>query len=138
MTLIEGRVNVRSTIEGSDGATHPESLTPGQQLDITDEGPVSRQEAGAPLERDVVAARHHRAGRCPARRCADYSQSLLEHEDRHRRGPFAEPAVGGVFVVGDVETEALVLQRFLGLHERSRSDEEIVLATEVSERYQLR
>jgi transmembrane sensor len=35
--------------------------------------------------------------------------------------------VSGVFRVGDVETEALALQRYFGLREVSHSDREIVL-----------
>jgi transmembrane sensor len=35
--------------------------------------------------------------------------------------------VSGVFRVGDVETEALALQRFFGLRETAHSDREIVL-----------
>jgi ferric-dicitrate binding protein FerR (iron transport regulator) len=35
--------------------------------------------------------------------------------------------VSGVFRVGDVETEALALQRYFNLHEVAHSDREIVL-----------
>jgi ferric-dicitrate binding protein FerR (iron transport regulator) len=35
--------------------------------------------------------------------------------------------VSGVFRVGDVETEAVVLERFFGLREAARSQREIVL-----------
>jgi ferric-dicitrate binding protein FerR (iron transport regulator) len=35
--------------------------------------------------------------------------------------------ISGVFRVGDVETEVLVLQRYFGLREAARSTSEIVL-----------
>jgi hypothetical protein len=35
--------------------------------------------------------------------------------------------VSGVFRVGDVETEALVLRKYFGLRETARSEHEIVL-----------
>jgi transmembrane sensor len=128
VTLIEGRVNVRSVVEGPGAEHQPESLTPGQQLDVSGDGrfldkkpvrlaSVTSWQRGTidlddvPLSEALATLNRYST-----------TKIVIEDASLHSR------RVSGVFVIGDVETEALVLQRFLGLRERSRSAEQIVLA----------
>jgi transmembrane sensor len=128
VTLIEGRVNVRSVVDSPDAEHQPESLTPGQQLDISGDGhflgkkPVRLASVTAwqrgTIDLDDVPLSEALAT------LNRYSTTKIVIED----ASLQTSRVSGVFVIGDVETEALILQRFLGLRERSRSAEQIVLA----------
>jgi transmembrane sensor len=127
VTLIEGRVNVRSVVERPGAEQQPESLTPGQQLEVSGDGhfldkkpvrlaSVTSWQRGTidlddvPLSEALATLNRYST-----------TKIVIEDASLHSR------RVSGVFVTGDVETEALVLQRFLGLRERSRSAEQIVL-----------
>jgi transmembrane sensor len=128
VTLIEGRVNVRSVVDGPQSEHQPESLTPGQQLDVSGDGrflgkkPVriasvtSWQRGSITLDDVPLSEALATLNR--------YSTTKIVIED----ASLQSRRVSGVFVAGDVETEALVLLRFLGLRERSRSAEQIVLS----------
>jgi transmembrane sensor len=129
VTLIEGRVNVRS-VKGPDAEGQPQTLTPGEQLDIAGDGhflgkkpvrieSVTSWQRGT-LELDDVPLSEALAT------LNRYSATKIVIEGI----PLESRRVSGVFVIGDVHTEALVLQRFLGLRERSRSEDEIVLAAD--------
>ena len=130
VTLIEGRVNVRSVVHGPDAESQPESLTPGQQLDISGDGrflgkkPV-RLASVTSWQRGTIALDDVPLSEALAS-LNRYSATKIVIED----DSLQSRRVSGVFVIGDVETEALVLQRFLGLRERSRSTERIVLAVD--------
>jgi transmembrane sensor len=127
VTLIEGRVNVRTITGTPQGESRVEALTPGQQLGITGDGQlldkkmvqvenVTAWQRGtividdAPLPEALAAMNH-------------YSMThivVLDPTLQSRR-------VSGTFRIGDVETETIALRRYFGLHETSRSGREIVL-----------
>lgn len=131
VTLIEGRVNVRSIPVSRNGASKLEVLAPGQQVGISSDGrfignatPVKIENVTAwqrgtividdmPLPQALAMM-----NRYSAKHLVISGQAL-----QTRR-------VSGVFRIGDVETEAVVLERFFGLKELSRSEREIVLGRE--------
>jgi len=123
VTLIEGKVNVRALSHESDVAT----LVPGEQVQVTETGQLLDQPA-AKIE-TVTAWQHGTLvlDDVPVpealARMNRYSVTQIVIT-----GPgLASQRVSGVFKAGDVETEALALQRYFGLREISHSDREIVL-----------
>ena len=123
VTLIEGRVNVRAI----SGDPRVEALTPGEQVGIDSAGQllakkevkldnVTAWQRGnlviddAPLPEALATMNRYSMTRIVVR-----GETL-----QSRR-------ISGVFRIGDVETEVLVLQRYFGLRETARSTDEIVL-----------
>lgn len=123
VTLIEGRVNVRTLL----ATPRVESLTPGQQLGIAAEGglldikPVKLESVtawqrgtlvidDAPLPEALAIMNR-------------YSPTRIVVEADSLQGR----RISAVFRVGDVETESVVLQRYFGLTEVAHTDAEIVL-----------
>lgn len=123
VTLIEGRVNVRAI----SGDPRVEALTPGEQVGIDSAGQllakkevkldnVTAWQRGnlviddAPLPEALATMNRYSMTRIVVR-----GETL-----QSRR-------ISGVFRIGDVETEVLVLQRYFGLRETARSTNEIVL-----------
>jgi transmembrane sensor len=123
VTLIEGRVNVRAI----SGDPRIEALTPGEQVGIDSEGQllvrkevkldnVTAWQRGnlviddAPLPEALATMNRYSMTRIVVRGEALQSRRI-----------------SGVFRIGDVETEVLVLQRYFGLRETARSTNEIVL-----------
>jgi transmembrane sensor len=124
VTLIEGKVNVRTLRpESSDVAT----LAPGEQVQVTNEGQL--------LDQPAVKIENVTAWQRGTLVLDDVPvPDALAQMNRYSvtriviRGPGLETRrVSGVFRVGDVETEALALQRYFDLREVSHSDREIVL-----------
>lgn len=127
VTLIEGRVNVR-TFPGT-AQTEPkvEALVPGQQLGIASDGQF--------LDKRVVKIENVTAWQrgtiilddmpLPEALTAMNRYSLTQIVIRGSALQFRR--VSGVFRIGDVETEAIALERYFNLRETSRSDREIVL-----------
>jgi transmembrane sensor len=127
VTLIEGRVNVRTLSDVSQVEPQVEALTPGQQLGVTSNGKflgkktvkiasVTAWQRGTIVLDDVPLPKALAA-------LNRYSRTQIVIQDTQLQSR----SVSGVFRLGDVETEALVLQRYFGLREHSRSDREIVL-----------
>lgn len=127
VTLIEGRVNVRAIPGKSVEEPRVEALDPGQQLGITSDGQLLGKKTvtiatvtawqrgtivldGVPLSEALAVLNRYST-----------TQIVIPDTQLHSR------SISGVFRTGDVETEALVLQRYFGLQERSRSKREIVL-----------
>ena len=128
VTLIEGRVNVRSITGSSRGESKLEVLAPGQQLDISSDGRFLGEATDVKIENVTAWQRGSIViddlplpealavmNRYSAKRLVVSGSAL-----QARR-------VSGVFRIGDVETETIVLERFFGLKEVSRSENEIVL-----------
>jgi transmembrane sensor len=127
VTLIEGRVNVRTL----PGAAHSEpqvaAMTPGQQLGITSDGQL--------VDELVVKIENVTAWQRGTLVLDDVPlPDALAAMNRYSVTQIVIPSptlqsrrVSGVFHVGDVETEALALQRFFGLRETVHSDRAIVL-----------
>ena len=127
VTLIEGRVNVRAISGVSAAGPRVEMLAPGQQWGVDSAGQligekevkianVTAWQRGnividdAPLA-DALAIMNR------------YSNTRIEVRDPALQGRH----VSGAFRIGDVETEAVVLERYFGLKEISHSKDEIVL-----------
>jgi transmembrane sensor len=127
VTLIEGRVNVRAISRSARLEPQMRSLIPGQQLGISaQEGlmdPRSVQVASATAwQRGMIVIDDLPVPEALAmmNRYSRQQIVVLGPALRMRK-------VSGVFRSGDVETEALVLERYFGLREVSRSEHEIVL-----------
>jgi transmembrane sensor len=97
VTLIEGRVNVRTISGTSQQEPKVEALVPGQQLGVASD--------------DALAAINR------------YSETQIVIPG----AALQSRRVSGVFRIGDVETEVIALQRYFGLKETSRSADAIVL-----------
>jgi transmembrane sensor len=127
VTLIEGRVNVRTISGTPQGEPRVEALTPGQQLDIASDGQLLDRKAvkiesvtawqrgtivldDMPLPEALAAINRYSTTRIV----------ILGTQLQSRR-------ISGVFRLGDVETESIALQRYFGLRESSRSEHAIVL-----------
>jgi len=127
VTLIEGRVNVR-TLSGA-GQVEPkvEALVPGQQLGIASDGEF--------LDKKVVKIENVTAWQRGTIILDDMPlPEALTAMNRYSvtqiviRGPSLQSRrVSGVFRIGDVETETVALERYFNLRETSRSEREIVL-----------
>jgi transmembrane sensor len=130
VTLIEGRVNVRA-ISGTphaDGGT--QLLTPGQQLGISADGRLLstravKVESVTAWQRGTVVIDDMPVQEALAvmNRYSKQHIVVLGTSVRTRK-------VSGVFRSGDVDTEAIVLEKYFGLKEVSRSEQEIVLERE--------
>ena len=127
VTLIEGRVNVRTITGTPQVESRVEALTPGQQLGITGDGQL--------LDKKVVQIENVTAWQRGTIVIDDAPlPEALAAMNRYSMtrivvlGPSLQSRrVSGTFRIGDVETEAIALQRFFGLRETSRSEREIVL-----------
>ena len=127
VTLIEGRVNVR-TLSGT-AQTEPkvEALVPGQQLGIASDGQF--------LDKRVVKIENVTAWQRGTIILDDMPlPEALTAMNRYSvmqiviPGPALQSRrVSGVFRIGDVETEAIALERYFNLRETSRSERTIVL-----------
>jgi transmembrane sensor len=127
VTLIEGRVNVRTISGTSQAEPKVEALVPGQQLGIASDGQftdkrlvkienVTAWQRGTIILDDMplpeaLAAMNR------------YSMTRIVIP-----GPALQTRrVSGVFRIGDVETEAIALERYFNLREASRSEQAIFL-----------
>jgi transmembrane sensor len=127
VTLIEGRVNVR-TLSGTPQAEPKiEALTPGQQLGVASDGQF--------LDKKVVKIENVTAWQRGTIVLDDMPlPEALTAMNRYSvtqiviRGPALQARrISGVFRIGDVETETLALERYFNLRETSRSERAIVL-----------
>jgi transmembrane sensor len=127
VTLIEGRVNVRTISGTSQAEPKVEALVPGQQLGIASDGQfldkrlvkienVTAWQRGTIILDDMPLPEALAA-------MSRYSMTQIVI-----RGPALQTRrVSGVFRIGDVETEAIALERYFNLQEVSRSEGAIVL-----------
>jgi len=124
VTLIEGKVNVRSLRTQSDDVA---TLVPGEQVQVTEQGqlldqPAVKLENVTAWQRGTLVLDDVPVAEALAQ-MNRYSVTQIVIS-----GPgVASKRVSGVFKVGDVETEALALQRYFGLREIAHSEREIVL-----------
>jgi transmembrane sensor len=127
VTLIQGRVNVRTISGTSQAEPKVEALVPGQQLGIASDGQF--------LDKRLVKIENVTAWQrgtiilddmpLPEALAAMNRYSMIQIVIR---GPALQTRrVSGVFRIGDVETEAIALERYFNLRETSRSEEAIVL-----------
>jgi transmembrane sensor len=130
VTLIEGRVKVRAITGTAAGDSRVEMLTPGQQWGVDAAG----QMLG---EKEVKIADVTAWQRGSVVIDDDSLEEALAVMNRYSntRIVVRDPAlqsrhVSGTFRIGDVETEAVVLEHYFGLKEIARSDQEIVLDRE--------
>jgi transmembrane sensor len=127
VTLIEGRVNVRTISGTSQLEPKVEALVPGQQLGIASDGQL--------LEKKVVQIENVTAWQRGTIVLDDMPlPAALAAINRYSETQIVIPGaalqsrrVSGVFRIGDVETEVIALQRYFGLRETSRSAGAIVL-----------
>ena len=127
VTLIEGRVNVRTISGPAQAEPKVEALVPGQQLGIASDGQF--------LDKRVVKIENVTAWQRGTIILDDMPlPEALTAMNRYSvtqiviRGPALQSRrVSGVFRIGDVETEAIALERYFNLREASRSEQAIVL-----------
>jgi transmembrane sensor len=127
VTLIEGRVNVRTISGPAQAEPKVEALVPGQQLGIASDGEF--------LDKRVVKIGNVTAWQRGTIILDDMPlPEALTAMNRYSvtqiviRGPALQSRrVSGVFRIGDVETEAIALERYFNLRETSRSERAIVL-----------
>lgn len=127
VTLIEGRVKVRAIKGAAAGDSRVEMLTPGQQWGVDAAG----QSLG---EKEVKIADVTAWQRGNVVIDDDPLEEALAVMNRYSntRIVVRDPAlqsrhVSGTFRIGDVETEAVVLEHYFGLKELAHSDQEIIL-----------
>jgi transmembrane sensor len=127
VTLIEGRVNVRTLSGTAQMEPKVEALVPGQQLGIASDGQF--------LDKRAVKIENVTAWQRGTIILDDMPlPEALTAMNRYSvmqiviPGPALQSRrVSGVFRIGDVETEALALERYFNLTETSRSERAIVL-----------
>jgi transmembrane sensor len=129
VTLIEGRVNVSTTSDRSAAEPHVKVLSPGQQLEITADGQLLDNES---VNVENVTAWQRGVVVIDDEPLPEALEVMNRYSPTHivvQGGPALQARrISGVFRVGDVETEALVLQKYFGLRETGRSSTQIVLA----------
>jgi transmembrane sensor len=127
VTLIEGRVNVRSLAVAPQAEPKVAAMVPGQQLGVTSDGQL--------LDTKVVKISNVTAWQRGTIVLDDMPlPDALAAINRYSTTRIVIPnaalqarRVSGVFRAGDVETEVLALQRYFGLRQTVHSDREIVL-----------
>jgi transmembrane sensor len=132
VTLIEGRVNVRTISGPAQVEPKVEALVPGQQLGIASDGQF--------LDKRVVKIENVTAWQRGTIILDDMPlPEALTAMNRYSvtqiviRGPALQSRrVSGVFRIGDVETESIALERYFNLRETSRSERAIVLERQAS------
>jgi transmembrane sensor len=132
VTLIEGRVNVRTISGPAQAEPKVEALVPGQQLGIASDGQF--------LDKRVVKIENVTAWQRGTIILDDMPlPEALTAMNRYSvtqiviRGPALQSRrVSGVFRIGDVETESIALERYFNLRETSRSERAIVLERQAS------
>jgi transmembrane sensor len=127
VTLIEGHVNVRSLLDTPQSAPKSAAMAAGQQLGITRDGQLTDNRI---VKMDNVTAWQRGTIVLDDVPLPDALASLNRYSMTQIVIP--SPAlqsrrVSGVFRTGDVETEALALQRYFGLRETSHTERAIVL-----------
>ncbi len=127
VTLIEGHVNVRSLLDTPQSAPKTAAMVAGQQLGVTRDGQVTDNKIA---KMDNVTAWQRGTIVLDDVPLPDALASLNRYSMTQIVIPgsaLQSRRVSGVFRAGDVETEALALQRYFGLKETSRSQRVIVL-----------
>jgi ferric-dicitrate binding protein FerR (iron transport regulator) len=127
VTLIEGRVNVRTISETPQFEPKIEALVPGQQLSIDADGRL--------LDKKDVKLDNATAWQRGTLVLDDLPlREALAVVNRYSTTQIVIPdislqsrRVSGVFRIGDVETESIALQRYFALKVTSRTEREIVL-----------
>ena len=127
VTLIEGRVNVRTLSGAARAEPKIEALVPGQQLGIASDGQF--------LDKKVVKIANVTAWQRGTIVLDDMPlPDALAAMNRYsttqiviRETGLQTHRVSGVFRIGDVDTEAIALERYFNLREASRSERAIVL-----------
>jgi transmembrane sensor len=127
VTLIEGRVNVRTISGIAQAEPKVEALAPGQQLGIASDGQfldkraVKIENVTAWQRGTIILDDMPLPDALTAMNRYSMTQIVI-------RGPALQSRrVSGVFRIGDVETEAIALERYFNLRETSRSEQAIVL-----------
>lgn len=127
VTLIEGRVNVSAVTAPS--LVQVKALSAGEQLEVTADGQLLEREA---VNVENVTAWQRGMVVIDDQPLPEALEVMNRYSPIHivvQGGPALQSRrVSGVFRVGDVETEAIILQKYFGLRETGRSESEIVLA----------
>jgi transmembrane sensor len=127
VTLIEGRVNVRNISGATASETKVEALVPGQQLGIAGDGEfldkkeVKLENVTAWQRGTLVLDDMPLADALTAMNRYSTTQIVIHGSGLQSR------RISGVFRIGDVDTEAIALQRYFNLREAARSPQEIIL-----------
>ena len=129
VTLIEGRVNVSALSAPRLVEVPVKVLNAGEQLEVTADGEVLEHEA---VNVENVTAWQRGMVVIDDQPLPEALEVMNRYSPIHivvQGGPALQSRrVSGVFRVGDVETESIILQKYFGLRETGRSESEIVLA----------
>ncbi len=129
VTLIEGRVNVSAISAPRLVEVPVKVLNAGEQLEVTADGEVLEHEA---VNVENVTAWQRGMVVIDDQPLPEALEVMNRYSPIHivvQGGPALQSRrVSGVFRVGDVETESIILRKYFGLRETGRSESEIVLA----------
>ena len=130
VTLLEGRVNVRAISGTAVASARVAMSNPGEQWGIDSAGQLLGEK-----EVKIASVTAWQRGNVVIDDAplADALGIMNRYSNTHivvRGSALQSRHVSGVFRIGDVETEALVLERYFGLKEISHSNDEIVLERE--------
>jgi transmembrane sensor len=127
VTLIEGRVNVRTLPSAAHADSKVEAMVAGQQLDIASNGEfldrklVKIENVTAWQRGTIVLDDMPLPDALAALNRYSRTQIVIRASDLQSR------RVSGAFRIGDVETAVVALERYFGLEEVSRSEQAVIL-----------
>jgi transmembrane sensor len=130
VTLIEGRVKVGAISGTAEAGPRVEMSTPGEQWGVDSAGQLLDEKEVKIADVTAWQRGHVVIDDAPL---TEAVATLNRYSNTHivvRDLSLQTRHVSGAFRIGDVETEAVVLERYFGLKEISHSDDEIVLGRE--------
>jgi transmembrane sensor len=127
VTLIEGRVHVYTVPTRPQQPTRDEVMSAGEQLGIASDGELLRKQqvklnSVTAWQRGMIVLDDMPVKEALAA-MNRYSERRIVIDDTTLQARH----ISGAFRIGDVETEAVALERYFGLRERMRSERAIVL-----------
>ena len=130
VTLIEGRVKVGAISGTAEAGPRVEMSTPGEQWSVDSAGQLLDEKEVKIADVTAWQRGHVVIDDAPLTEALAIMNRYSNTHIVVRDLSLQTRHVSGTFRIGDVETEAVVLERYFGLEEISHSDDEIVLGRE--------